>query len=96
MNTKNAYAIAFDMTVSELKEHFGRSYPNAYAEIKKVLNKYHFYWIQGSTYASDENDLMKITQVMNELKSIDWFCKSVRDIRVFKIEDYSEFTDFFK
>ncbi len=90
------YAIAFDMTISDLKEYYGESYPNAYAEIRNILAKYNFYWIQGSTYASQENDLLKITRIMTELKSIDWFSKSVRDIRVFKMEDYSDFTTFFK
>jgi len=30
------------------------------------------------------------------LKGIDWFKKSVRDIRVFKVEDWSDFTEFIK
>ncbi len=90
------FAIAFDMTISDLRETYGDSYPNAYAEIRSILAKYDFYWIQGSTYASKENDLLKITQIMTELKEILWFRKSIRDIRVFKIEDYSDFTSFFK
>ncbi|MBP6577271.1 MAG: virulence protein, partial [Chryseobacterium sp.] len=28
--------------------------------------------------------------------SIDWFQKSVRDIRTFKVEDWSDFTEFMK
>lgn len=90
------YAIAFDMVISDLKKFYGEPYHNAYAEIKKALQKHHFYWIQGSTYASQENNLLSVTQAMNELKNIDWFCKSVRDIRAFKIEDWSDFTTFFK
>jgi virulence-associated protein VapD len=30
------------------------------------------------------------------LENIDWFRKSVRDIRAFKVEDWSNFTDFMK
>lgn len=89
------YAIAFDMVVSDLKKYYGEPYHNAYAEIKKVLKKYDFYWVQGSTYASESNNLLAITEAMNELKQIGWFCKSVRDIRAFKIEDWSDFTSFF-
>lgn len=33
---------------------------------------------------------------MIKLKSIDWFKNSVRDIRAFKVEDWSNFTDFMK
>lgn len=40
------------------------------------------------------DSLMAITSVITELKSIEWFRNSVRDIRVFKIEEWSNFTDF--
>lgn len=30
---------------------------------------------------------------MNALKEINWFTKSVRDIRAFKVEDWSDFTE---
>jgi virulence-associated protein VapD len=30
------------------------------------------------------------------LKNIDWFRNSVRDIRAFRIEDWSDFTNFIK
>lgn len=33
---------------------------------------------------------------MNALKNIDWFQKSVQDIRTFKVEDWSDFTEFMK
>lgn len=90
------YAIAFDLNISEVKTYYNINYNNAYFEIKKILKKYGFQWIQGSTYASKENDLLKITQVITALKSVDWFVRSVRDIRVFKMEDYSDFTSFFR
>lgn len=32
----------------------------------------------------------------NALSEIDWFKKSVRDIRAFKVEDWSDFTDIIK
>lgn len=89
------YAIAFDMEISELKKHYGNPYHNAYSEIKKILMSNDFYWIQGSTYAT-EGDLRTLFKAIAKLKSIDWFCRSVRDIRAFKIEDYSNFTDEFK
>ena len=90
------YAIAFDMVIADLKEHYAEPYHNAYAEVKKVLSKYDFHWVQGSTYASQGNNLLSITQAMNELKQIDWFCKSIRDIRAFRVEDWSDFTNLFK
>lgn len=89
------YAIAFDLVVSDLKEHYGEPYHNAYAEVKKILLQNKFYWIQGSTYVTD-GDLSVLFVTIEKLKSIDWFRKSVRDIRAFKIEDYSNFTHQFK
>lgn len=90
------YAIAFDMVISDLKKFYKTPYNNAYTEIKKILSEYDFHWIQGSTYACSKNDLLAVTEAMNALKSIDWFKKSVRDIRAFKIEDWTDFTPFFK
>lgn len=89
------FAIAFDLRVADLEKYYGKPYNNVYTEVKKILNKYGFYWIQGSTYATD-GDLLNLTRAMTDLKKMDWFSKSVRDIRAFKIEDYSDFTKFFK
>ncbi len=89
------FAIAFDMVVADLKEYYSENYHNAYTEIKKVLESNNFYWIQGSTYATEGN-LRDLFGAMEKLQKIDWFCKSVRDIRAFKIEDYSDFTELFK
>lgn len=33
---------------------------------------------------------------MNALKAIPWFTQSVRDIRAFRVEDWSDFTPLFK
>lgn len=90
------YAISFDMVVGDLKESFGTPYNNAYYEISKILRQYEFYNAQGSVYLSQNNDLSNLFRAMNHLNSIDWFKKSVRDIRTFKVEDWSDFTTFFK
>ena len=89
------HAIAFDLIISELKKHYKAPYNNAYAEIKKVLKQNGFYWIQGSTYGT-EGDLRTLFRAIQSLKKLSWFCLSVRDIRAFKIEDYSDFTEEFK
>ena len=89
------HAIAFDLIVSELKKHYKDPYHNAYAEIRKVLKQNNFYWIQGSTYAT-EGDLRTLFRAIQSLNNIKWFCLSVRDIRAFKIEDYSDFTQEFQ
>ena len=90
------YAIAFDMVISDLKVYYGESYNNAYYEISKVLREYNFYNTQGSLYLSQTNDMLNLYKAIDALKSIDWFRKSVRDIRAFKVEDWSDFTSLFK
>lgn len=90
------FAITFDMVISDLKQHYGEPYNNAYYEISVILENFGFYRIQGSTYASENNNLLQVTEAMNALKELYWFCQSVRDIRAFKIEDWSNFTPFFK
>lgn len=91
----NGYALSFDMEIELLEQYYGTPYNNAYAEIRKVLMSNGFEWIQGSTYVTKGN-LVNLNEAIFDLKSIDWFCKSVRDIRAFKIEEWSDFTPLFK
>jgi virulence-associated protein VapD len=90
------FAISFDMLISGLKSNYGVVYNNAYYEIAMVLEKYGFYRGQGSVYLSTNNDMANLLRALNALKSIDWFKNSVRDIRAFRIEDWSDFTEFIK
>ncbi|WP_411326917.1 type II toxin-antitoxin system mRNA interferase toxin, RelE/StbE family [Helicobacter pylori] len=43
-----------------------------------------------------ENTLAQVYKAINKLSQIEWFKKSVRDIRVFKVEDFSDFTEIVK
>lgn len=90
------YAISFGMVNVDLKKNYGEPYNNAYYEISTVLEEFDFYRAQGSVYLSDKNDMVNLTRAVIKLKSIDWFRNSVRDIRAFKVEDWSNFTDFMK
>ena len=90
------FAISFDMLIADLKTNYGETYNNANYEISVVLEEFHFFRAQGSVYVSEKNDMANLTKAMIKLKSIDWFRKSVRDIRAFKVEDWSNFTDFMK
>ncbi|MDR1341358.1 MAG: virulence protein [Prevotellaceae bacterium] len=90
------YAITFDMVVADLKEHYGEPYNNAYYEIKTILRNYEFYNTQGSVYLTEKTDMANLYRAIGALKKIEWFRKSVRDIRVFRVEDWSNFTDIVK
>lgn len=84
------------MSVSELRQHYGEPYNNAYYEIKELLKKDGFEWIQGSTYMTSSDDLANVIKAIMDLSKIDWFKKSVRDIRGYKVENWSNFTELVK
>ena len=79
------------MSISDLEQHYGKPYNRAYFEIKEVLKK-----IQGSTYLTKSDDLGNLFRAIEALKKIEWFRKSVRDIRGYKVENWSNFTDIVK
>ncbi len=90
------FAISFDMSVSKLEEHYGVPYNRAYFEIKELLKRNSFEWVQGSTYLTKSDDLGTVIRAIMDLSKIDWFKKAVRDIRGFKVENWSDFTDIVK
>lgn len=89
-------AIAFDMDIMELRNTYGEPYNNAYYEIKIVLRKYDFYNTLGSVYLTDKDDMANLFSAINALKNIPWFKLAVRDIRAFKVENWSDFTQIVK
>ena len=90
------FAIAFDMDIKELRSSYGEPYNNAYYEIKIILRKYDFYNTQGSVYLTDKDDMANLFAAIYALKKITWFKASVRDIRAFKVENWSDFTQIVK
>lgn len=90
------FAIAFDMVVKDLKTYYGEPYNNAYYDISNVMEQCGFYRIQGSTYLTNSQDMTSLFRAIEALKKIDWFRQSVRDIRAFRVENWSDFTLFMK
>ena len=92
------YAIAFDLKIDDLKKHYGEPYNKAYDEIRQELEALGFEWTQGSLYmsVSEKNNLASVYKAINRLQNIKWFKQSVRDIRAFKVEDWSDFTEIVK
>ena len=89
------YAIAFDQKIDTLKQEYGDPYNRAYDEIRQELETLGFEWTQGSVYInhSEKDSLTTVYKAINRLSRIKWFRESVRDIRAFKVEDWSDFTD---
>ena len=46
--------------------------------------------------ATNNHDMANLTRAMLALKTMPWFPLAVRDIRAFRIEDWSDFTTFIK
>lgn len=92
------YALAFDMDIEALRKNYGDPYNQAYFDIRVKMEGLGFTWTQGSLYVNRENDntLASVYKAVRILSSIEWFRKSVRDIRAFKVEDWSDFTEIVK
>ena len=57
------YALAFDMVISDLQKYYGEPYNKAYYEIKELLKKNGFEWVQGSTYMTTNDDFTFSLQI---------------------------------
>lgn len=90
------FAIAFDMDIQNLRTCYGEPYNNAYYEIKNLLKKFDFNRIQGSVYLTPNESMVNVFAAIDALKKVEWFKESVRDIRAFRVENWSDFTDFVK
>ncbi len=90
------FAVAFDLMLIETRKHHPRGVTQAYNDIGVLLHKYDFEWAQGSVYISENEDLANLVLAMNALKALPWFPKLVREIRAFRVEQWSDFTGFMK
>lgn len=86
------YAVAFDLVVADTERHHPKSIAQAYAEIGAILGEHGFRRVQGSLYISDNEDMANLFLAIQSLRARVWFPKSVRDIRAFRIEQWSDFT----
>ncbi len=90
------FAIAFDLVVAETSKHHPKGLSQAYADIGAVLDDFSFSRVQGSLYLTEKDDLANLFAAILALKAMSWFPPSVRDIRAFKVEHWSNFTSLVK
>lgn len=92
------YAIAFDLKIDELKRTYGEPCNRAYDVVRQELESLGFEWTQGNVYINPDtsNSLTTVYKAINRLSTIGWFKQSVRGIRAFKVEDWSDFTEIVK
>jgi virulence-associated protein VapD len=86
------YAIAFDVDIEQLRTNYGDPYNNAYLEIRRVLERHHFQWQQGSVYFGDSSVTAAtvMVAVIDLTTQLPWFAASVRDIRMLRIEELND------
>ncbi|WP_165248591.1 virulence factor [Paludisphaera soli] len=89
---RKVYAISLDMEIESLRLNYGDPYNNAYAEIRKVLQRQGFKWQQGSVYFGGENinDVTCVLAAIELARVLPWFAASVRDIRMLRIEEFND------
>ena len=86
------YAVAFDLVVADAYKYHPKGATQAYTEIGRVLGRHGFSRVQGSLYVTENEDLANLFLAIQALRDRDWFPKSVRNIRAFRIEQWSDFT----
>ena len=86
------FAIAFDLDVGETEKRHPKGVTQAYTDTGSLLRKHNFEWRQGSVYVSSNEDLADLFDAMTALKALSWFSGSVRDIRAFRVEQWSDLT----
>lgn len=86
------FAIAFDMVVADIREHYPKGISSAYTEIGQTLAAFEFERVQGSVYLTRKNDLSNLFDAIDALRAKHWFRTCARDVRGFKVEDWSDFT----
>lgn len=90
------FAVAFDLVVADTKENHPKGVSQAYSDIGSTLSEFGFNSVQGSLYVNDSEDMANLFKAITALKALEWFPPSVRDIRAFRVEQWSDFTNLIK
>jgi virulence-associated protein VapD len=90
------FAIAFDLDIAATEQAHPQSTRQAYLDIEVTLKRNGFDRVQGSVYVSQNEDLTMVFRAISALKALPWFPASVRDIRAFRVEQWSDFTSLIK
>lgn len=86
------FAIAFDLTVAEIRAHYPKGISSAFTEIARTLAPFGFERVQGSVYLGQSGDITRLFDAVIALKALPWFRRCARDVRGFRVENWSDFT----
>ena len=90
------FAIGFDLVVADTAVNHPKGVSQAYTDIASTLTRFNFTRVQGSLYTTPNDDMANLFAAIMALRTLPWFSASVRDIRAFKIESWSDFTGLIK
>ena len=90
------FAIAFDLVVAEALKSHPKGVAQTYADIGHQLRQFGFERVQGSLYITKNEDMANLFSAMIALRAMPWFPLTVRDIRAFRLEHWSDFTPLMK
>jgi virulence-associated protein VapD len=87
------FAIAFDLVVADAQQHHPVGVTQAYSDIAATLERRGYDRVQGSLYISQDENLATLFLAMQDLRALPWLRRVVRDIRAFRVEQWSDFTN---
>jgi virulence-associated protein VapD len=87
------FAIAFGLVVAETAQNHSKGVSQAYADAGATLANFEFNRVQGSLYTTPSEDLANL---FGAITALPWLPASVRDIRAFRVEQWSDFTNMVK
>jgi virulence-associated protein VapD len=85
-------AIAFDFVVADTAQNHPKGVSQAYADIGATLANFGFDRVRDSLYTPPSEDLANLFAAITALKALAWLPASVRDMRAFRVEQWSDFT----
>ena len=86
------FAISFDLNYWETQARHPKGLRQAYKDIERTLGRYGFRRIQQSVYMSEDPSLVALNEALMALRALPWFPVCVKDIRAFRVENWSDFT----
>ncbi len=80
------FAISIDIEATQMqKEH-----------VSSVLGNYGFYPSIGGMYLCESSDMVVMFSAIDALRDLPWFTEKVRDVKAFRVENWSDFTELIK
>ncbi|HEY1751890.1 MAG TPA: virulence factor [Caulobacteraceae bacterium] len=86
------FAISFDLAYAETQARHPKGLRQAYRDIERTLGRYAFERVQQSVYLTQSPDIANLFDAMSALRALPWFPGCVKDIKAFRVENWSDFT----